>query len=338
MEIREGAVFGNRYELRKPIGSGAFGEVWRAWDCHRSHEIALKLFVRGPHRDAWVEASLLTQLASPYILTVNNADIADGIAYLDTSLAETSLDKTSVPRGMEPHLAVEATRRALRGLAVCHARGLLHRDVKPANIFRRDNGDVVLGDFGVASLMDKDGSADVGGDPRIRAPETYRTSRQGVEADVYGAAVSLYVMLTGRWPFDQALQQDLDAAIRRGDRPRVRSLAPHVSAGLLRVIEKGLNLDPEKRYRSVSDFDSALGRLPSRANRFIPLPEHDGHERCWSVDGKADLYVCVARGAQPRVEVTHKESGRRIRRLSGPVPKAKLNGFLRSIFNELRKG
>lgn len=332
-----GGLLGGRYELREKIGQGGFGEVWRAWDRNRSHEVALKLLFRGRHSDAWVEASLLTQLKSPYVLEVHNADVIVDVPFLDTALAKGSLDRLCHTRGIEPHFAVEAMRRALRGLSLCHSRGLLHRDVKPANIFQQHNGDIVLGDFGAAHLMGAGGLAPQAGDPRIRAPETYQSGQQGPPADIYGAAVSLFTMLAGRWPFDQSQQADLDRAIVRGEKPLLRDLAPHVSMALAGVVERGMHLDSDKRYATAADFDSALGKLPARVNRFSPIPEHVGHQRCWSVQGKSNLQVCVIDDGSPRVAVTQKVSGRKVARLSGECTASRLSAVLRSIFDQLRK-
>jgi len=331
-----GGTLGGRYRLVKEIGHGAFGEVWEAWDTNRSHSVALKLLVRGHTADAWVEASLLTQLKSPYILEVNNADVIVDVPFLDTALARDSLDRASSPRGMEPHLAVESIRRVLRGLSLCHSRGLVHRDVKPANIFVKANGDIVLGDFGAAKLMDDSGLVSCGGDPRVRAPEAISTGKQGAPADIYGAAVALYSVLTGRWPFDQQLQIDLNEAIVSGTRPPLRELAPHVSRSLAAVVDRALHVDPAARYATAAAFDSALGSLPVRTNRFTPLSEHAGHERCWSVEGKSSLYVCLVKDAGTRVEVTHKKSGRRVGRYGGDCAAPKVGPVLRKTFDELR--
>ncbi|GEM_PF-4633276 len=331
-----GGLLGGRYQLREKIGYGAYGEVWRAWDQNRSHEIALKLLFRGRPADAWVEASLLTQLRSPYILEVNNADVIVDVPFLDTALAKDSLDRICSPHGLEPHLAVESVRRALRGLTLCHARGLIHRDVKPANIFQRSNGDIVLGDFGAAAVLDESGAAPAAGDPRIRAPEALATGRQGVAADVYGAGVTLFWAIAARWPFDQEMQVDLDRAIGSGVRPDLREIAPHVSLALAKVIDRAMHLDPEKRYRTAAEFDSALGHLPTRTNRFTPIEQHEGHQRCWTVDGKSSLHVCVVVDEVTRVEVAHRRSGRRLVKYCQPCPVAKTNATLKKVFDQLR--
>lgn len=210
--------------------------------------------------------------------------------------------------------------------------------MKPANIFVRANDDIVLGDFGAAALMDAKGRVEVAGDPRVRAPETYSAGRQGVPADIYGAAVSLFVALTGRWPFDQATQADLDAAIRAGDRPSLRDLAPHASLALSRVVEQGMHVDPLRRFSTAAEFDSALGKLPARINRFTPIAAHPNHERCWLVDGKSHLHVCVQPGTPRLIAVTHAVSGRRVARLCVTCRPERIEACLRKIFDELRKG
>ncbi|MGC5224442.1 serine/threonine-protein kinase [Micromonospora sp. DT81.3] len=333
-----GGVLAGRYELREKIGQGGYGEVWRAWDRNRSHEVALKLLFRGRPTEAWLEASLLTQLKSPYILEVNNADLIVDVPFLDTALAKDSLDRVCASHGVEPHFGVESIRRALRGLALCHSRGLLHRDVKPANIFVRANNDIVLGDFGAAALMDSRGTAEAAGDPRVRAPEAYLDGRQGAAADIYGAAVSLFALLTGRWPFDQVMQAALDVAIQAGARPALRDLAPHASLALSRVVDQGMHLDPSRRFSNAAEFDSALGKLPPRINRFTPIAAHPNHLRCWRVDGKSDLHVCVEAGDTQHVEVTHAGSGRRVGRLCVPCAPSETAATLRKTFDNLRKG
>lgn len=94
----------------------------------------------------WPEATILTALRSEHILEVHNADVFVDVPYLDTALADCSLDKRAYPRGAEPGLATDWMRRALRGLDLCHNRGLIHRDVKPENVFMTTQGDAQLGD------------------------------------------------------------------------------------------------------------------------------------------------------------------------------------------------
>lgn len=153
--IRSGDYFNERrYLLKRQLGQSTVGEVWLAVDTHRGQEVALKLILNRDRPAAWHEAKVLTALQSPHILQVNNADVALDIPYLDTALAQCSLDKLSEPSGAEPTQATDWLRRALRGLNLCHSRRLLHRDVKPQNLFLSLNGDAQLPSLTVARLLD----------------------------------------------------------------------------------------------------------------------------------------------------------------------------------------
>ncbi|MGV0777718.1 serine/threonine-protein kinase [Mycolicibacterium elephantis] len=335
-----GDLIANRYRLLNLIGSGGFGEVWRAVDTHRSYEVALKLIRTRDRSAAWREASLLTALKSEHILEVNNADVAIDVPYLDTALAACSLDARCEPYGVEETQAVNWMRRALRGLDLCHKRGLLHRDVKPQNIFLTTSGVAKLGDFGVAGLMDASGTAPPHGDLRICAPELVTGGRATVASDVYSAACSLYALVAGRLPFagitDQAILVD---AIAHGKYPSVRDVAPNVSQALADKIRIGMSPTPGDRFVNAAAFDSVLA-LPERARRFSPRQPHNGHLRCWSVTGRGSaIDVCTVQGSRARrvaVETVRRPSGNRVRRLCFECAERELPVRLRAVFNDLR--
>lgn len=334
-----GSVIANRYRLRRPLGQGGFGEVWEAEDLHRNHAVALKLLRDRDRAAAWREASVLTALESPYILKVNNADVVVDVPYLDTALADCSLDKVCKPYGTEPRRAVDWTRRALRGLDLCHRRGLLHRDVKPENIFLIKPDDIRLGDFGIASLMAADGTADPHGDPTIMAPELFTGGRASVASDLYSMAVTLYTLLAGRNPFAHcATKADLEACIVAGKYEDLRDIAPHVSVALASKVRKGMELEPAKRFASAATFDGELV-LPSRDRQFEPIKAHAGHLRCWNVTGKGtDTEVCIVAksGITFEVETRRVGSGSRVRKHCFKSPQSSVAKDLRKVFNDLR--
>jgi serine/threonine-protein kinase len=340
MDVRPGVTLGDRYDLVRPLGSGAHGEVWEALDRHRNLNVALKLLIGEDPRGAWHEAAVLTALRSPHILEVHNADrFLDDVAYLDTALARTSLDKLCSPVAMSPQAAVDAIRRTLRGLELCHSVRLLHRDVKPANIFEDLKGDVVLGDFGAASLMDASGFATWQSDPRVRGPEYYQGTRYSVPSEIYAASVSLFFLLTGAWAFPQHTHEDLEEAVRTGASAQLRVLAPHVSEALARVVRKGMSLDPAKRFASAAEFDSALGRLPSRALHFAPCAPHRDHDRCWVVSGSRSLRVCLEPvGDIVAITVRQAGSGNRVKALCVDTRAGEAGVAVRKLFDDLRAG
>jgi eukaryotic-like serine/threonine-protein kinase len=344
---RPGELINKRYLLRRLLGTGGFGEVWEAIDQHRSYEpslpphvIALKLIRTHDHGEVWLEASRLTALESDHILKVNNADRVVDVLYLDTALAECSLERRSEPFGVEPGLAVEWVRSALRGLELCHQHRLLHRDVKPHNVFLTPSGDAKLGDFGVAAPMDKNGNARPGGDQRIWAPEFFTGNLASVQSDIYASACTLYALVGGRLPFDGFTDvADLADAVVNGAYTPIRDVAPHVSQALADKIRKGMALDPDDRFRTAAEFDRALA-LPIRPRRFTPVPPHPGHVRCWRVTGGGrEVRVCVLPGATAQrvtVETHYAQSGNRLTPFCFGTTAAALPVRLRSVFNDLR--
>jgi len=342
-----GELFADRYRLVRLIGRGGFGEVWHAIDTHRSseptlesHSVALKLIGTRDRRSTWQEASILTALKSDHILEVNNADVYVDVPYIDTDLAATSLDKRAMPLGVEPEQAVAWMRRALRGLELCHQHRLLHRDVKPANIFLTTSGAALLGDFGLVTLMDATGNAPVGGDQLIWAPEFFSGAGASRASDIYAAGVTLYALLAGRMPYTGFLQlADLGDAVVNAAHEPLRDVAPHVSMALADKVKTAMAIDPRDRFGSAADFDNGLALAP-RARRFTPTLLHAGHLRCWIAAGSGrELHVCAIQGTtSSKVSIlsTYADSGRRITRLCCDTTHSQLARRLRAVFGELR--
>ncbi|WP_370039592.1 serine/threonine-protein kinase [Nocardioides sp.] len=336
-----GDLIASRYRLESLLGHGGFGEVWKALDTHRNLAVALKLIKDRNRGATWREATILTALRSEHILEVHNADVFIDVPYLDTALAVCSLDQRAYPYGAEPGLATDWMRRALRGLDLCHNRRLLHRDVKPENVFLTAQGDARLGDFGVAELMDASGTADPHGDPFIRAPELLTGGRASVASDVYSAACTLYAILAGRSPFAGiTTKPELEAAIIGANYPALRDLAPHVSQALADKVRIGMAVDPATRFASAAAFDSALA-LSATAYTFTPQPPHVSHERCWLVAGRGTpLAVCVigdGTGRRVDVEARHAAGSKsRVRKHCFQTTRSNLSKNLRAVFSDLR--
>lgn len=331
-----------RYRLEAPLGRGGFGEVWKAVDTHRGMRVALKLLSSTRPEAAWREASLLSALSCDQILHVNNADISVDVPYLATDLARGSLDAESVPFGMEPSAAVGAMRRALTGLQLCHSARVLHRDIKPANIFRDLSGYARLGDFGAAAILDSEGMAPCFGDLRIVAPEGFLSGMLTPASDQYSAGVTLYFLLAAVWPFPQATEDALKAAVVAGVYPPLRDLAPHVSRGLDTVIRKAMAVVPGERYASVAELNLKLGLLPKRARTIRRVAPHAGHAACWSVvtrGGGGEVNVCASpeSKARFRINTQHGLSSRHIKQhCHDGVTEKGLPAKLRAVFDALR--
>ncbi len=365
----KGELFAGRYELGdEPLGRGEFGEVWPAYDRKRRHHVALKLLRTDdevaqrlsrnheladsydPVADsAWQEASLLTSLESPNILRVNNADMAVDVPFIDSVLAAGGTARDEMrPHGVTPSRAVHLLRGTLRALQLCHDHGLLHRDVKPSNVFITSTGDAQLGDFGCAGRMNEDGTAKPIGDPSVRPPDVLKGARASVAADVYGAGVTLYALLAGEEPFPRRSDEDFKALRARvaAGMPDIRDVAPHVSLALAKVVRRATAPKAADRYATAADFDAALAGLArpkadmSRLSADDSGPMHAAHQRCWRVVRRSDLatgYVCQRpSGRKFDIDVTRYkgQAHRELTRTS--LPAGAVVVHLRRVFDRLR--
>lgn len=180
-----------------------------------------------------------------------------------------------VERGpVEVHEAVDLTLAICSGVSACHIHSIIHRDLKPTNVRVTDKTDwkerVKVLDFGLALPFDspilkayQTRITHVGaipGTPRYIAPELLRHQQPTPACDQYGIASLLYLLLTGRAPFDHVDGDALIAAILHGDYVALRLISPETPPALSHAVARGLNVDPEQRFPSVDDF--ALAILP----------------------------------------------------------------------------
>jgi len=308
-------LFARRYEILSHLGGGGFGTVFHALDINQGFEVALKVFKPGaPPAYAFREAQALTALGGPNVLRVHNADVYMDVPYIATELALCSTADRVVPQiGVRTDLAVLWTRHMLHGLTVCHAAGLLHRDVKPANVFLKADDLAQLGDFGLVEPFDAAGHARVAGTPRYMAPEAVLAGHLTVRSDVYGAGLTLWELLAGSQPFTGVAMVDLPSAVAGGVRARLRDEAPHVPAAAARVVERAVSLNPVDRYDDPAAMNSALGMLPA----FDPLWERVfptmGATWQWETVPTRLILSAFDKGATVEVETRQAGSGNRVR-------------------------
>lgn len=247
---RPAALFGwGPLRAVEAIGSGSFGEVYRAFDPTLEREVALKLW-RAPAGSSMdrllVEARRLARVRHPNVLVVHGADEHDGRAGMWTDLIDgMSLERCLAERG--PFGATEAAGVGIelcRALAALHAAGLVHRDVKTANVMREHGGRIVLMDFGAAGEVGPDGAVRLEdgsiGTPITLAPEQLDGAAATPATDLYALGVLLYRLLTNAYPIDARDLDDLRARHRSGTRTPLRDRRPDLPARLVQAIERAL--------------------------------------------------------------------------------------------------
>lgn len=277
-----GSALDGRYELHELIGEGTFGRVYRGRDRRLARAVAIKVIKPWWAEDpAWVadferEAQLLARVSHPGIVQIFDIGHgADGLYYVSELVEGHSLATRLIDGPLTAKEAIAIAHQLCQALEHAHRRGIVHRDVKPANILLAAGdsitlgdpaaaGAVKLGDFGVARLAA--GSSDdatVAGTPRYMAPEQARGRAASPPCDIYSVGVVLYEMLAGRPPFHGGSAVDLALRHLTESPPALTGCA--VPPALERVVMRALAKAPQERFASAAEMGGALLAAASAA-------------------------------------------------------------------------
>ncbi len=253
-----------RFECKERLGSGGYGDVWKAWDPSVGRWVALKLLkgADDPERRARFEreAHLAAALEHPGIAGIFEVGEHDGRPFLAMQFVPgVSL---SGWKG-DPREAARIIEDAARAVHFANGRAVIHRDLKPANIMLGESGRVFVLDFGLARPLDAPGltaSGMVVGTPSYMAPEQARGEATEARADVYALGATLYELLTGRVPFEASNVLDTLMKVIEEDAVAPRRLNPSVSPELEAITQRCLEKEPSRRYRSAGALADDLAR------------------------------------------------------------------------------
>jgi serine/threonine-protein kinase len=260
------------YRLCAPVGSGAMGTVYRAHDEHLRRDVAVKVLrtvlTDGELRRSLVnEARVLSRLNHRNIAAVYDMGTAGGREFVVLEFVPGStLEELLAGGPMPPQEVARLGAQMARGLAAAHAEGVIHRDVKPANIKVTPAGELKLLDFGVAELMPEtrpalpsttDLTGPLGTVP-FMSPEQVRGEAVDQRSDIFSAGGVLYQMATGRPPFPQRQLACLIDAVLNRDPLRPAVVNPAVPPPLEAIVLRALRKHPEDRYDSGAELAAAL--------------------------------------------------------------------------------
>jgi len=267
VSIGQGTKLG-QYEVQDFIGQGAMGLVYRAYHAQLERTGAIKVMQAiSPDPDTVArfrrEAQAIAKLRHPNIVDVYDFGEHNGTPYM---IVEYIPGGSLADRMKHGPLDAAAALRHLRGIAAgldyAHNHGVVHRDVKPANVLMTNEESPVLADFGLAKLLEgsslKSMTGVTTGTPAYMAPEQVTGQRVGPAADRYSLATIAYEMLTGVIPFDgQPLMELLYSQVHRMP-PHASSRNPALSPEVDAVLNKGLAKDPAARWSSATELVEAL--------------------------------------------------------------------------------
>lgn len=270
-----------RYALKHQLGQGGLGTVYAALDPLLGRAIALKtLRLDGPSNTnvgqrAAFESMLLAEaraaagLNHPNIVTVYDAGLNEHGVYIAMEKLKGEDMKQRLADGWRPDAmqAAHVVARVADALDYAHRMGVVHCDIKPANIFMTGNLQPKVVDFGIAKVAHAVG-VDVplqlaqpdALSPYYAAPEQIEGDTVDARSDVYALGVVLYELLTGQRPYGGTTIDELKAAVLRGDAPTVNTINPRVPPGLSAVAARAMAREPEQRYRSAHLLARALQR------------------------------------------------------------------------------
>ena len=261
------------------MGRGGFGAVYVARDPLLDRRVAVKVPRRGRSPEEvsgfLSEARRLAQLRHPGIVTVHDVGVQDDVCYIVTDLLDgQSLVAALAARRFAWDEAALLAAAVADALAHAHARSMIHRDIKPGNIFLTPDGRPVLLDFGLA-LTDLEAvrtAGAVAGTPAYMSPEQAAGLSHRVDGrtDVYSLGVVLYQLLCGRPPFRSDNSDELLRKIAEDDPQPLRQLAPHVPPAVEQVCLKAMAKSMADRYTTAGDFAGALRALVAKAGGTHP--------------------------------------------------------------------
>lgn len=292
-------IINAKYRIVRLIGEGGMGSVYEARHEVLGHKVALKFLhpeiARQPSLSQRFlqEARLSAAIDNPHIVRVTDVDTApnDG-AFLVMELlhGESLQGMLERERRLDPERAVAFTQQLLLGLEAAHALGVVHRDLKPDNVFvtpSRQGPLLKILDFGIAKLraseeyqMTLTRPGAVMGTPEYMAPEqAYSADLVDQRSDIYSVGVILFEMLSGVLPVEGDTPQQIAEAVLKGQVRRLQHLRPELPPELIEVVETSLMPDPDRRFGNVGEMRAALQRthgslLPRNSHNASVLPAY----------------------------------------------------------------
>ena len=275
--LKKGSTFAGRYTIVEELGRGGMGVVYKAEDTKLKRTVALKFLPSELTHTPEVgerfirEAQAAAALDHPNICTVYEFDQADKTSFISMAYIEGQSLKTKIESGpLDLDTALRIATQVAEGLHEAHKKGVVHRDIKSANVMVTESGQAKIMDFGLArktggTLITKEGMTM--GTVTYMSPEQARGENVDHRSDIWSLGVVLYEMFTGQLPFKGDHEQAVVYSILKEKPKPVTDLKDDIPVSLEQVVNKALEKDPDERYQQVEEL---LDDLKSISAGIVP--------------------------------------------------------------------
>ncbi len=264
--IKIGALVDGRYRIEARIGHGGMAEVYEATDIINKRKVAIKMIredvMKNPInlRRFQNEATIASSLNHPNIVKVFNHGTIEGRPYIANEYVrgqsmKDMLDfRTSIPIAEAVSYMLQLT----SALFYAHQHNIIHRDIKPQNIYVMPDGTIKLGDFGIAQAGGVDDSftktSEIVGSVHYLAPEISQGKPASIQSDIYAAGVTFYELLTGHVPFDKDTPVNVAVAHVKEKFPPVKKYVPNCPKEIEKIIVNATRKRLSDRYKGADEF------------------------------------------------------------------------------------
>ncbi|MCQ2772289.1 MAG: serine/threonine protein kinase [Bacilli bacterium] len=267
--IEIGSKIDGRYRVTSRIGHGGMADVYEGFDTVSHRIIAIKIMrqdvmdnpknVQRFQKECVASASL----NSPYVVKVYGQGKVEGRPYMINEYVDgrTLRDKlnVAVSHNLDPYEACEVMVQLCLGLQYVHDHGIIHRDIKPDNLFYLPDGSIKISDFGISSHIGEKATSDsIPGTIYYTAPEILRGNNPCIQSDIFSMGVLFFEILTGAVPFDGKETKDIVTSIVKKNTPLASDIYQTIPKALDRIIVKALRKRPEERFQNANQFKRAL--------------------------------------------------------------------------------
>lgn len=282
MQIKIGTLIDGRYRVTAKIGHGGMADIYEATDIIKKTPVAIKMIRDDVMLDSTNlkrfenEALIAASLSHPNIVKVYNHGTIAGVPYIANEYVKGQTLKEVIDfRGALPlEEAVDYMIQLTDALYFAHQHNIVHRDVKPENIFVMPDGTIKLGDFGIAQAEGLDNhftkTNEIIGSVYYMAPEIAKGKKATPKSDMYAVGVAFYEMLTAHPPFENNSAVNIAVMHIKDKFPSVRNYVPDCPKEIEKIIYKATAKEPNDRFADMKEFHDELVKIKSNIQNLQP--------------------------------------------------------------------